>query len=63
MFHNMPKNIVVAGRVVRQKVMASLAVGGEKRGGKLSFLGLARHDFWTYFCSGNKRVIILNVFY
>ena len=26
MFHNMPKNIVVAGRVVRQKVMASLAL-------------------------------------
>ena len=38
MFHNMPKNIVVAGRVVRQKVMASLAVGGGKRGGKLLLL-------------------------
>ena len=34
MFHNMPKNIVVAGRVVRQKVMASLALDGGKRGGE-----------------------------
>ena len=38
MFHNMPKNIVVAGRIVRQKVMASLAAGGGKRGGKLLLL-------------------------
>ena len=31
MFHNIPKNIVVAGRIVRQKVMASLALDGGKR--------------------------------
>ena len=35
MFHNMPKNIVVAGRIVRQKVMATLARDGGNRGGKL----------------------------
>ena len=50
MFHNMPKNIVVAGRVVRQKVMVTLAVGGEKRGGKLSCSGLGRRGISMYFC-------------
>jgi hypothetical protein len=35
MFHNIPKNIVVAGRIVRQKVMATLARDGGNRGGKL----------------------------
>ena len=34
--------IVVAGRIVRQKVMASLALGGGKRGGKLLLPGLGR---------------------
>ena len=42
MFHNIPKNIVVAGRIVRQKVMVSLALGGGKRGGKLLLPRLAR---------------------
>ena len=28
MFHNIPKNIVVAGRIVRQKVMVTLALDG-----------------------------------
>ena len=38
MFHNIPKNIVATGRVVRQKVMVTLALGGGKRGGKLLLL-------------------------
>ena len=38
MFHNIPKNIVVAGRVVRQKVMVTLAHDG----GKLLLPWLAR---------------------
>ena len=42
MFHNIPKNIVVAGRVVRQKVMVTLAHDGGKRGGKLLLPRLAR---------------------
>ena len=50
MFHNIPKNIVVAGRIVRQKVMASLAHDGGKLGGKLSRSGLGRRGISTYFC-------------
>ena len=42
MFHNIPKNIVATGRIVRQKVMVSLALGGGKRGGKLLLPRLAR---------------------
>ena len=55
MFHNMPKNIVVAGRVVRQKVMASLALGGGKRGGKLLRQRLAFCLSWMYICDGFAR--------
>ena len=51
MFHNIPKNIVVAGRIVRQKVMVTLALDGGKRGGKLSCSGLGRRGISTYFCS------------
>ena len=58
MFHNMPKNIVVAGRVVRQFLMATLALDGGKRGGKLSRSGLGRPDFWLYFCSTRVAVIL-----
>ena len=58
MFHNMPKNIVVAGRIVRQKVMASLALGGGKLSGKLSRSGLGRPDFWLYFCTTRVAVIL-----
>ena len=50
MFHNMRKNIVVAGRVVRQFLMATLALDGGKRGGKLSRSGLGRRGISTYFC-------------
>ena len=38
MFHNIPKNIVVAGRIVRQFLMVTLALDGGKRGGKLLLL-------------------------
>ena len=58
MFHNMPKNIVVAGRVVRQKVMVTLALDGGKRGGKLLLPRLARHTFWVYFCTTRVAVIL-----
>ena len=34
----MPKNIVVLGRIERQKVMATLARGGGNRGGKMRVL-------------------------
>ena len=58
MFHNIPKNIVATGRVVRQKVMVTLARGGGNRGGKLSSPGLARHDFWCYFCTTRVAVTL-----
>ena len=51
MFHNIRDFLKFAGRIVRQKVMVTLALGGGKRGGKLSSPGLARHDFWVYFCT------------
>ena len=50
MFHNIRDFLKFAGRIVRQKVMASLAVGGGKRGGKLSSPGLGRRGISTYFC-------------
>ena len=58
MFHNMPKNIVVAGRIVRQFLMATLAVGGGKRGGKLSRSGLGRRGISTYFCTTRVATIL-----
>ena len=48
----MPKNIVVAGRIERQNLMASLALGGGGWGGKLLPSRLARHDFWVYHIGG-----------
>ena len=49
MFHNMPKNIVVAGRVVRQFLMATLALDGGKHGGKLLLLCPTIWDTFTVY--------------
>ena len=54
----MPKNIVVAGRIVSHFLMATLALDGGKRGGKLSRSGLGRPDFWLYFCNTRVAVIL-----
>ena len=41
MFYNIRNFLKFAGRVVLQFLMVTLAVGGEKRGGKLSLPGKA----------------------
>ena len=52
MFHNIRIFIVATGRIVRQKVMASLALGGGNRGGKLSCSG--RGGAWQQWHTRNK---------
>ena len=58
MLYNIRRNIVATGRIVRQKVMATLARGGGKRGGKLSSPGLGGVDFWCYFCTTRVAVTL-----
>ena len=52
MLYNTLIFIVVAGRIERQNLMASLALGGGGWGGKLLPPRLARHDFWSYHIGG-----------
>ena len=50
LFYNIRDFLKFLWRIVRQKVMATLARGGGNRGGKLSCSGLGCHDFWVYIC-------------
>jgi hypothetical protein len=45
MFHNIRDFLNLLGRIVLQFLRVTLAVGGGKRGGKLSRSGLGRPDF------------------
>ena len=55
MFHNMPKNIVVAGRAERQKVMVGRLAAVENSVENFSLRGLAGSILGATFASRESR--------
>ena len=58
MLCNIPSFLNKSGLIERQFLMVTLAVGGGKRGGKLSRSGLGWRGISMYFCITRVAVIL-----